>query len=59
MKLFFFLAALSAIIFTVLGKAMLGIVCTSIFFVAALFFSKPRFKMINNAIIHKRKLKLL
>ncbi|AJG74589.1 MULTISPECIES: hypothetical protein [Bacillus] len=44
MKLFFFLAALSAIIFTVLGKAMLGIVCTSIFFASALFFSKPRFK---------------
>ncbi|MBJ8019629.1 hypothetical protein JDS93_26880 [Bacillus cereus group sp. N34] len=43
MKLFFILSAISLIILTALNKVLFGIVLSSLFFILALFFSKPRF----------------
>ncbi|EOO12894.1 hypothetical protein IK1_06182 [Bacillus cereus VD146] len=43
MKFFFILSALSAIILPLLNKTSLAILFTSLFFILAIFFSKPRF----------------
>ncbi|SFQ92873.1 hypothetical protein SAMN04487920_1607 [Bacillus mycoides] len=43
MKFFFILSALSVIILPLLNKTSLAILFASLFFVLAIFFSKPRF----------------